>query len=55
MLDDKDKIAMAESIIQEWFHFGALHLHSEISQVPIDLDRYISIDESSKLTVVSSY
>lgn len=55
MLDDKDKIPLAESIIQEWFYFGTLHLLSEISQVPIDLDRFINIDENGKRTVVSRY
>ena len=55
MLDDKEKIPLAESIIQEWFYFGTLHLLSEISQVPIDLDRFINIDENGKRTVISSY
>ncbi|RVX74482.1 hypothetical protein B0A52_01608 [Exophiala mesophila] len=53
MLDDKDKIPMAESILQEWFYFGTLHLLSEVSQVPIDLDRFIKIEENGKRTVVS--
>lgn len=55
MFEVKDKIPMAESILQEWFYFGTLHFLSEVSQVPIDLDHFIKIDENGKRTVVSHH
>lgn len=55
MLGDSNKIQMAESILQEWLHFGTLDMLSEISSVPIDLDQFINVDEHGVRTVTSKH
>jgi hypothetical protein len=52
MVRDEDSRPRAESILQEWLYFGTLHLFSEVTRVPLDLQEFVK-KEDEKLVVTS--
>ena len=52
MVRDEDTRPQAESILQEWLYFGILHLFSEVTRVPLDLQQFVK-EEDEKQVVTS--
>ncbi|KAK3683010.1 hypothetical protein B0T22DRAFT_387283 [Podospora appendiculata] len=55
MLNDGERVRTAESILQEWLYFGLLDHFSDVSGIPIDLERFVDIDEKGIQTVTSQH